>query len=201
MNNKSILVIAFSNLSEYPREQLTCALGDYNEVIIISPFSSILRKIVLIKSFINKRVKENYKLWASPNLLKLEIDSCNLKDLTVKVFEINLNNFLKTIIYTLYDAIKIYLTLRKILIKNEIHPIYIYNVESSGYIVDSILRFTPFNIFKRNSIFNNIILFFYAEYVMFWAYLANFYLKNFDVLVNHQVYFESGWFHHFLSNK
>jgi hypothetical protein len=83
--------------------------------------------------------------------------------------------------------------------------IYIEDVEASGYIIDSLMRFEKsFHIEEENSFLNLFISWRYLVKLNIYAYWLRTIAANYsftEILINHNVYIESGWIASFFEEK
>ena len=196
------LFIGFSLNKQYPKEIVNGFIKNYDEAKIIFPYLYFWKfnpliffeKIILfLRNFFLKKGLSEY--WIAPfNLKKINLNK-KINILNLK-YNYNLNNLFKAHRYT----VKFF----KLIKENKIFRFKIFDIECSSYLIDSVLRFIPgFKIYSP-SFLNFLSVWFYLYNIFTFLDSLNKYLKKNNinaVIINHQVYMESGFISCFLQNK
>jgi|688.fasta_scaffold32885_6 hypothetical protein len=197
-----VLFIGFSINRQYPQETISDFIKNYDEAKIIFPYLYFWRfnpliffeKIIFfLRNFFLKKSLSEY--WITPsNLIKINFNK------KIHVLNINYNYNLKNL-FKAYNDTEVFFKLIK---KNKIFRFKIFDIECSSYLLDSLLRFVPgFKIYNP-SFFNFLSTWLYLYNILSFLDSLNKYLKKSNitaVVINHQVYMESGFISCFLKKK
>ena len=197
---KNILICAFSNLDQYKPSHIRSIIGPDDHITIVSPYDDI---------YLIKYLKWLIVAFCRRIGIRLDVDRSTLEwstCITLRHHLIRLGYCKKNIRISKINTLTAFLCLAKYpsFLKNAFNllddrpaPLLIESVESSGYILDSLQRWSKlFRIDYANSLTNIVITFIYlcqtSSFARQFAQLCN--TSNFSLLVlNHNVYFESGW--------
>ena len=185
------LLIAFATPKLYVLNNLKKLNLEDKKLFLTCPYDFIyyffsIRNKILFKSFYFYR--EETKVYLKKNFSKLEIKS--LKPNILDVIYFFIPSFYKAIINTI--------NLSKIL-KGNRSRLYSNGIDITGYCLDSLVRFLgkKFRIEEENSIQNILVSFIY---LLLLEIYTNWFVSRFKnqkinkVIINHQVYAESGLF-------
>jgi hypothetical protein len=208
------LIVAFSGTEQYPTHQLKTLEVQNTEILICSPYDCIysyfgiklfLRRILRnshnLLTFLkggyarseSKSDKEISEGWATSKKLNWYFnDELNYKAHVISPRKLDLLiGFWPALSWTLDNYKFILETL-----KGQRREIYIQGIESTGYILDSLMRWSRFKVENEVSLRNLIfILFFLFRIKLYFQWFDGFVVdkKIGKVIVNHNVYMESGW--------
>lgn len=208
---KKILVVAFSTLRQYPKDQIDLIIHKNTKVTIISPYDFLFSlKIIKTKIYNLTSIFKNKSNCASHEELEdkwatSEEIAIYLKQVCsfVDIAKPSLIGKIAGLLASFRHSIKDVSLVNKIFLGDQ-KNIYINETESTGFALDSLLRWGKHKPYKSKSLPNNCRAF--RHMLLFRSYaswLKYFAAKNkFDyVLVNHTVYLESGWVASFLCEK
>ena len=199
-----MLIVAFSQIQQYPKDQLISALVDVEEIIILSPYDFVdsfrVRRIIKKTIFFWKSY-DSSGLWVTADFLKehlkssFGIDALVIKPNLIDLFKLGVVELKSA--YTDAKLIDSICSGRQTSIK-------IQGIESTGFILDSLLRFYKYKPTKKYLI-NTLKGFRFLLLIKIYnQWLENFLLETQrieSILVNHTVYMESGWVATYLYEK
>lgn len=209
--HKKILIIAFSTLRQYPKEQLDLVIDKNTKITVISPYD-FLFNLQIIKIKIYKFIsilkdksncanhEELENRWATSEELAIYLKQMYS---FVEIGKPSLIGKITGLLASFRHSIKDIFLVNKIFLGDK-KIIYIDELESTAFVLDSLMRWAKHKPYKSKSLLNNFRVF--RHMLLFRSYaswLKYFVAKNkFDyVLVNHTVYLESGWVASFLCEK
>ena len=185
------LLIAFHKSEIFGSSNLKKLALEESEILVVCPYDFIYYFFSLRNKFLLKPFE--FFLKDTANYLKK-----NISDLKIKVEKPNFFYVVYFFPISLFKTIKNLFKLIKIL-KGDKSYLYSNNINITGYCLDSLQRFLgkKFNIEKENS-FSNIFSAFF--YLLFLEIYTNWFIYIFKkkeikkVIINHEVYAESGLF-------
>lgn len=199
MSNK-ILIINFSDLRQYPEDLLKNIGLEGKELEVLSIHRAI-HKNKLKESFKKILKKENITGSLEFKRLQRHLISCKLGEASIvditpeqlRFFPGNMRELM-----AFYKKVKL-------IVSGKTGPIDLFGVESSGYILDSLQRFVPkFRVDRGLCLSNRFLILLFVlkiETVTRWISERKDFKSLEAVIINHSVYFESGWIAQFLSQE
>ena len=214
---KTILIVGFALNSQYNRKGYENSLTNYDKVYFINPFKYFWKNLF----FISPAKWKYFFLFSFPKILKKlipfyqnDIDEISDDEKWIN-FELLKKNFvfsraqlLDPLLRNTFKSLKksFFLT-RKLSsqIKEDHFVLPINDIDSTGYLLDSLQRFVPnFKIFKMKSplVFFSTFIYIY-NIILYLEWFEKFTNRNKidTAIVNHQFYMESGFISDYLNTK
>ena len=218
-HKKNVLMVAFSTLAQFPVSQLKGVGIEEKDITICSPYDYvylswkphvIFKRLIknLIRKYLNilKEHKNNFNysnlsaIWSSSVILQKYLnDNLEIDAMVAKPGQLY---FIFKFPQAFFWAWKH----KNLLAANFLGArknIFLEGIESTGYILDSLMRYSDkFRIQNETSSDNMIAaIYLLAKFKIYCQWFKNFSLQNKidEVIVNHNVYMESGWIAAYMS--
>ena len=201
---KKILIVAFSLIKQYPKKQLEDICVNQKQSYICSPYDwihlswkphHVLRRLVKKRDNNNQTSEEG---WATATKLKNYIQN----QLGIKSSVIEPNGFYYFLFpLTLFWALTKWKAIRANLLGQRTN-IYIEGIESTGYFLDSLMRYNSEFRIENEASWKNVStsIVTLAKFKIYFSWFKKNSRKNRcdEILINHNVYLESGWLASFM---